>query len=99
MEEIISNITATTSIGKLNLRRIGLTKVPPGLTKFTTLSSLSISDNKIAAVRNGDLKLTSSTLMQLELGFDTELATIEDGSLPSKLTNQHRNALVIDTFY
>ena len=86
MQTIISNIPATTVIGKLDLSRTGITQVPPGLTKLTTIAELDLAVNQIAAVNNGTLALNSSTLMKLYLSSN-QLATIEQTSLPSKSTN------------
>ena len=84
MQEIISNIPATTPIGKLDLSSAGITQVPPGLTKFTTISELSMGGNPIEAVNNEALAISSSTLMKLDLGGCYGLKTIEDDSLPRK---------------
>ena len=83
METIISNITATTPIGRLTMSGNDLTKVPPGLTKFTTIAELNLGGNQIAAVDNGALAVSSSILMKLDLR-ENEIETIEQASLPRK---------------
>jgi len=84
METIISNISATTQIGKLDLSGTGITQVPSGLTKFTTISELSLAENQITAVNNGALAVNSSILMKLDLSGNAKLATIGNSSLPRK---------------
>ena len=87
MQEIISNINATLPIGKLDLSGTGIAQVPSGLTKFKTISELNLAANQIAAVNNGALAVNSSTLMKLYLSGNTQLATIDNSSLPRKSTN------------
>ena len=82
MQEIIANVTATTAIGKLDLTRTSLTKVPPGLTKFTTISELYLGGgNTITTIGTGELCLNSSTLQILDLSVNL-IGTIENASLP-----------------
>ena len=85
MGTIISNIPATTPIGRLDLGQTGLILgLPSGLTKFTTISELNLAGNQIIAVNNGALAVNSSTLMKLYLSGNTQLATIDNSSLPRK---------------
>ena len=84
MQQIISNIPATTPIGKLDLSSTGITQVPPGLTKFKTISELSVAGDAIDIIRTGEMSLTSPTLMKLDLSACNLLVTIEDDSLPRK---------------
>ena len=81
--EIVSNVPATTPIGFFSFASNNLTVVPPGLPKFTTMSGLSLSSNAIPIIRQGELDLKSSTLMQLDLN-SMSLQTIENNSLPRK---------------
>ena len=87
MQEIIASIPAKLPIGKLDLSGTGITQVPSGLTKFKTISELNLAANQIAAVNNGALAVNSSTLMKLYLSGNTQLATIDNSSLPRKSTN------------
>ena len=84
METIIANIPATTPIGKLDLSGTSLNKVPPGLTKFTTIFELSLAANQITAVNSGQLSLNSSTFTKLDLSGNSKLVTIDNSSLPRK---------------
>ena len=67
MTSIIANIPATLPIGKLDLSSTGRTDVTPGLTKFTTITELNLAGNQFSFIGNGQLSLTSSTLMKLDL--------------------------------
>ena len=84
MGTIISNIPATTAIGKLDLSGTGISQVPPGLIKFTAISELSLAANQITAVDNGALSLDSSSLRKLDLSGNAKLTTIGNSSLPRK---------------
>ena len=90
MKSIISNIPATTPIGKLDLSNTSLTQVPQGLTNLTTISELFLVANQITTIRSGELKLSPSALFVLDLSNNTQLATIEKDSLPSKSINNQR---------
>ena len=98
MKSIISNIPATTPIGKLVLSNTSLTQVPPGLTNLTKISELLLAANQITAIRSGELKLTGMTavLITLDLSGNTQLETIEKDSLPRKsINNQCKHAYYI----
>ena len=84
MGTIISNIPATTPIGRLNLGQTGLILgLPPGLAKFTAMSELSLTANQLSHIASKQLRLTSSTLMKLDL-TSNRLNLIEANSLPRK---------------
>jgi len=86
MKSVIANIPPTTAIGRLSLASNHLTKVPPGLTNLTKIFELRLFFNDIEIIRTGELAINSSTLISLYLNGNGNSTTIEQASLPSKLT-------------
>jgi len=82
MATIINNIPASTPVVSLLLNNNQLTRVPPGLTKFTQMETLSLADNQISSIAAGDLSLTSNFFNTLDLS-NNAIASIEENSLPS----------------
>ena len=88
MQAIIATIPTTVTVGKLDLSSTDMSILPSGLANLK-ITELNLAGNKISAIGNGELKLTSPTLMKLDLSGNTNLATIGSDALPSKSTNQH----------
>ena len=81
MATIISNISITTPVVSLLLNGNQLTKVPPGLTKFTLMNTLSLANNQISSIAAGDLSLVAK-MESLDL-TNNAITTIATNSLPS----------------
>lgn len=81
MEQIILAIPAELNIDTLDLQNTGLSVVPPGLTKFLYIQTLSLSRNNLNVIKTGDLVLKSASLSWLLLS-DSNIQIVEDNSLP-----------------
>ena len=77
----MKNIPATTPIGELSFDRQALTKIPSGLTKFSSLSNLNLADNRITLISAGDLKLQAK-VKSLDLSGN-KITSIAPAALPS----------------
>ena len=66
------------SLINLGLNANNLTKIPSGISKFTSLNSLELQNNKIPVVRTGELSFTAP-VKSLFL-YSDELETIEKNS-------------------
>lgn len=94
-DEIVDNILtwmgdspAANSLVNLGLNANNLTKIPSGISKFTSLNSLELQNNKIPVVRTGELSFTAP-VKSLFL-YSDELEMIEKDSFQGNTKILHQ---------
>jgi hypothetical protein len=79
---LVSKITWA-AIDTLILDENQMTKIPPGLSGLTQLSSLSAASNSITAIGAADLSSLPATLKKLDFASNS-ISTIAAGSFPGQ---------------
>ena len=62
----------------LKLNQIGITQIPPQIPSFTALKELTVTSNRISAIKKGTLSF-SVPVLELRL-WDNKITSIEPGS-------------------
>ena len=84
MAKILTNTPATTPVDTLSFKGQLPTKIPVGLTKYSTLISLYLSGNLISSIKKGDLKLEAK-VKSIDLSGN-QITSIAPASLPGYIT-------------
>ena len=80
----VSKVSPTAPVDTVDFSTNALTKVPQGLPAFSQLVNVSLAHNAITSIGKGDMNLTAQVKL---LNFaSNEIASIQDGSLPSNYT-------------
>jgi len=84
VETLLNTVPVTNAMVGIVLSGNDLTYVPTRLAQFQNLVLVVLSNNKISAVKQGDLALASPQANTIDLS-NNQIKTIENGSFPSEL--------------